>query len=170
MPFTLVKRPSDNATSGLRLISWNTFCQFCGKTISLDYPLVIFSVQQASCIGAAPFECGDNAFSFAQFRLRAPGILDAAQISFLAQFYPALFKLPGWGQSTSLLRRCLASMLLDFPQSWSNPSLFLAGFIEENLDDITRYPGDLEADFFSFLGEVQERAKRIRLNVEIKFD
>jgi hypothetical protein len=169
MLLTLVNIPSNTAAAESRLISWNTPCQFCRKPVNRDYPLVVFSVQQAALIGVAHFACGDNAFSYAQFRLQAPGILSAAQTGFLAHFYPALFKLPGWGQSRSLLRRCLASMLLDFPECWSHPAPFLESFIQKNLNEIDRYPGDLESDFFNFLGEVKENTQLQPLYLELDF-
>ena len=170
MPLTSIKRSSDVMIDTLRIISRNTPCHFCDKPIGSGYPLAIMSLKQAAWIGVSHVECGYNDFSYAQFRISPPGLLNSAQVSFLTHFYPRLFKLPGWGQSGSALRRSLASMLLDFPETWYNPAALLQRFIDENRSEIDLYEGDLESDFFTFLGEVHQDAQKNSLNIELIFD
>jgi hypothetical protein len=169
MPFTLIKRHPYLTQSAPGIISWNTPCHFCDKPIGSGYPLLMLSPNQAAWIGVSHVECGYQDFRYAQFRLHSPGLLDKNQISFLAHFYPGLFKLPGWGQPTAALRRCLALILLDFPAAWSAPVPLVHKFIEENNDEVKLYPGDLEADYFKFLGEVQKSAQEYPLNLELNF-
>jgi hypothetical protein len=170
MPFAPILESSFSAPAGLKLISWEAACHFCHKPISRDYPLAIMSLQQAAWIGVSHVECGESAFGYARFSLPAPGVLNSGQISFLVHFYPALFKLPGWGHSRSALRRCLASLLLNYPQGWYDPAPFLRTFIQENQTEIEHYPDDLEADFFNFLAEVQASVITHPLDIELDFD
>ena len=170
MPFTTAKRSPGYSTASPEIIAWNTPCHFCGEPVGSAYPLLIMSLNQAAWIGVSHVECGYNDFRYAQFRLRSPGRLNTAQVSFLTHFYPCLFKLPGWGQPVSALRRCLALILLDFPEAWSNPAPLLQRFIDENRNEIDLYQGDLQAEFFNFLGEVQKAAQKDPIHFEIDFD
>jgi hypothetical protein len=93
-----------------------------------------------------------------------PDYLSNDQVSFLLHFFPTLYKLPAGD-----LRQCLATLIWDYPESMAKPMGYLEKQCEENRNKPQLYPGDLEGDFFQFLGQVQKMAKEKPANVEADF-
>jgi hypothetical protein len=98
-----------------------------------------------------------------------PDYLSNDQVSFLLHFFPMLYKLPGGSESNTELRRCVASMIWDYPSSMTQSIKYLRDLRERNRDEPQQYQGDLEADFLNFLGQVQKAAKEKPANVEADF-
>ena len=101
--------------------------------------------------------------------MNPPDHISSEQVSFLVQFYPRLYSLPGWDEPNSDLRRLSADILWDYPDSLINPMECVHKFQEENRDKPQLYKGDLEADFLKFLGQVQKAAKENPVDVEFDF-
>jgi hypothetical protein len=103
------------------------------------------------------------------FPLCPPEYLSCDQISFIIQFYPRLFNLPGSGSPNSKLRRCLAAILLDFPRSITDPLLTFQIFSNSDIDHFQSYQGDLEKDYLRFLGQIQNAARDNPVGIEVDF-
>ncbi len=67
------------------------------------------------------------------------------------------------------LRRCVATLVADFPESLRRPMGYLEKCRSEIRDSPLPYPGDLEADFFGFLGRVQKAGREEPANTEADF-
>jgi hypothetical protein len=152
-----------------KVIGSRSPCFYCGKTLGFYRPVIIFGLQSAEVVGAAHPECGYFDFRYAQFSLAENLVLNRAETGWLAHFYHRLVKLPGQGQSRAILRRCLAGLLPDFPDQLARIPALLNSTIAENPDEVAHYPGDLETDFYLFLGQVQSAAQNAALNVRIDF-
>jgi hypothetical protein len=110
-------------------------------------------------VGVSHATCGYNDSRYGQFPLCPPDHLSIEQVSFLVHFYPRLFSLPGSAEGNSDLRRCLASILPEFPFSIGDPLAALHRFRREHEDEYQLYAGDLEADYLRFLGQVSQAAR-----------
>jgi len=103
--------------------------------------------------------------------MRPPDYLASEEVSFLVHFYLRLYNLPGGMEPNGQLRRCLAHLISDYPDSMSNPMASLRMCMDEHrrLSRLDQYEGDLEADFLRSLGEIQRSAKAMPFHVEIDF-
>lgn len=151
-------------------IGCGSLCHYCGRTLGQYRPVIIFDLEQPGVIGAAHPECGYFDFRYAQFTLDANLRLEVAQTSFLAHFYRHLVHLPGQGDPRFILRHCLAALLPDYPHSLQSLSGHLSLFVEDNRAEALFYPGDLETDFYLFLGEIKQAAENQPLAVLIDFN
>jgi hypothetical protein len=86
-------------------------------------------------------------------------------------FYPRLYSLPGGMEPNGQLRRCLAHLDMEYPDSMSDPMASFRACKEEqkSLLRMESYEGDLETDFLRSLGEIQRSAKEKPVQVEIDF-
>ena len=86
-------------------------------------------------------------------------------------FYPRLYSLPGGMEPNGQLRRCLADLDNEYPDSMSDPMAFFRISMEEQkrLPRMKPYEGDLETDFLRSLGDIQRSAKKKPVEVEIDF-
>ena len=103
--------------------------------------------------------------------MHPPDYLSSEQISFLMHFYLKLYNLPGGMEPNGQLRRCLAHLIREYPDSMSSPMAFLRMCMDEHkrLSRVETYEGDLEADFLRSLGEIQRSAREMPIHVEIDF-
>ena len=98
-----------------------------------------------------------------------PAHLSPKQVSFLIQYFPMLYSLPGGFESNSDLRRCVADFHWNYPAILVNPMKSVYDFQEQNRDEPRTYEGDLEADYIKFLAKVQKAAKENPVDVEFDF-
>jgi len=120
-------------------------------------------------VGICHSTCGSRRYSYGHFQMCPPDYLSEEQISFLVQFYPKLYSLPGRDKPNSDLRRCLADTLWDYPHSLINPAVHLRKFQEQNRNKSQQYEGDLETDFLRILGQIQKEGGEKPVGVEIDF-
>jgi hypothetical protein len=144
-------------------------CHYCGAEVGNSRPVVIFGLQRPEVVGAAHTECGYFDLRYAQFGISAALTLSRSETSLLAHFYYKLFRLPGQGQPQAALRRCLAALLLDYPGGLASLPVLIAQFKAESRAELELYAGDLETDFYMFLGQVRKTAMAEPLGVEIDF-
>jgi len=150
-------------------ITWNARCCFCYHQIQRGKPSLIFATDSPELIGVAHSSCSAKKFKYERFQMCPPDYLSNDQVSFLLHFFPMLYKLPGGSESNTELRRCVASMIWDYPSSMTQSIKYLRDLRERNRDEPQQYQGDLEADFLNFLGQVQKAAKEKPANVEADF-
>jgi len=100
-----------------------------------------------------------------------PDYFSEEQVSFLMQFFPMLYSLPGGFDPNRELRFCLITFLQDYPDSMSDPIASLQKFLDEykHWSNEWLYDGDLEADFLRLLGQIQKAARENPVGVEADF-
>lgn len=106
------------------------------------------------------------------FHMHPPDYLSKEQISFLMYFYPKLFSLPGGiNEPNGELRRVVANMIYDFPETLLDPMIAFRNLMNENAQYPREwlYTGDLETDFLRVLGEIQKVAKKNPIGIEADF-
>jgi hypothetical protein len=150
-------------------ITWNSLCHFCGQPVQSGNPFLILNIEHPTVVGVAHAICSYNDYRYAQFHLCPPDYLTGSQIAFLVQFYPRLFSLPGWGKTNAELRRCLATLLLNYPHSLLDPLAALRQARGNCPDSSQPYLGDLESDYLRFLGQVHQAAQEQPLKLEVDF-
>jgi hypothetical protein len=103
--------------------------------------------------------------------MRPPDYFSDEQVSFLMQFFPRLYSLPGGFQPNRELRYCLSTFLQDYPASSVNPMASLRKFLNgyKHLSYQQPYKGDLETDFLRILGQIQKAARENLVGVEADF-
>jgi hypothetical protein len=150
-------------------ITWGHQCYFCHRLIRRGKPTLVCSLDKPGLMGISHAKCAQDKYSYGNFWTSPPCHLSSEQVSFLVQFFPRLYALPGWDKPKNDLRRCAASMLLDYPGSLNTPTKCLQEFREGNTSTLMLQPyeGDLEADFLAFLGQVQRATKENPLDIEI---
>jgi len=153
----------------MQKIIWKHQCYFCQRPIQRGNPTLIFTTDRPELIGICHATCGSGKYRYGQFQACPPEYLPEEQISFLVQFYPRLYSLPGRDNPNSDLRRCLADILWDYPASLINPTVYLQKFQEQNRNKSQSYEGDLETDFLRILGQIQREAREQPVGVETDF-
>ena len=153
----------------MQKITWKHQCYFCQRPIQRGNPTLIFATDRPELIGICHATCGSGKYRYGQFQTCPPDYLSEEQISFLVQFYPKLYSLPGRDEPNSDLRRCLANILWDYPTSLINLTVYLRKFQEQNRNKSKSYEGDLEADFLRTLGQIQKAARENPVGVEADF-
>jgi hypothetical protein len=103
--------------------------------------------------------------------MHPPDYLSSEQVSFLMHFYLRLYSLPGGMEPNGQLRRCLAHLIREYPDSMSNPMASFRECLNEqkHLPRAEPYEGDLETDFLRSLAEIQRSAREKLIHVEIDF-
>jgi len=102
-------------------------------------------------------------------QMNPPDFLSRQEVSFLIQFYPLLYSLPGVFSPNVALRECMADLLHYYPMSMIDPMKCLYDYRQMHLDKPMTYQGDLEADYLRFLAKVQKAAKENPADVEFDF-
>ena len=147
-------------------------CSICQSPIDSGRPVLVFAVDKPQLAAVCHSTCRYNWppwFSYAQYKMCPPYYLPNGETSFLAHAYYKLYGLPGGFEPNRELRLCLAVFLRDYPFSLANPMLSFRRFLNEHERKGRKwlYEGDLEADFFRTLGEIQRRAGDQPIGVEI---
>ncbi len=153
----------------MKRITWKCTCYFCQRPIQRGKPAILFSTDKPEVLGICHATCGSGKYRYGQFQTCPPYRVSNDQVSFLAQFYPMLYSLPGADNPNTDLRRCLADILWKYPNSMRNPMLYLQKFQSENKYRPQSYRGDLETDFLRTLAQVQRAAKENSVGIEIDF-
>jgi hypothetical protein len=149
-----------NLDPAVRRYDMESSCLYCGRPVGRQSPMAVFKLQEPGIVGVAHPQCSYFDFRFAQFSLDGLMPLQAEDISLLAHFYYRLFQLPGQGHHRSILRRSLAALLIGFPEGFLHIPEVISLFKEDNPSEVLRYPGDLETDFYIFLGQVRRDSQR----------
>ena len=152
-------------------ITWHHECLFCKHPIQRGNPTLIFATDKPELIGVCHATCGSGKYRYGQFQTRPTDYLSEDQISFLVQFYPRLYSLPGGTKLNRELRLCLITFLQDYPASSANPMASLQKFLDEYRHRSYQqlYDGDLETSFLRNLGEIQKAAREKPVGVEADF-
>ncbi|MFC1904988.1 hypothetical protein ACFLXT_04430 [Chloroflexota bacterium] len=152
-------------------ITWHHQCYFCQRPIQRGNPTLIFATDRPELIGLCHATCGYGKYKYGQFQTHPPDYLSEEQISFLVQFYPKLYSLPGMDNPNSDLRRCLADIVWNYPASLANPMASLRRYMDEYKHPSYQqlYDGDLETDYLRSLGEIQKAAREMPVGVEVDF-
>ena len=155
----------------MQKITWKHQCYFCQRPIQRGNPTLIFATDRPELIGICHATCGSGKYRYDQFQTCPPDYLFEEQISFLVQFYPKLYSLPGMNNPNSDLRRCLAYILRDYPASLADPMALLRELLDEYKHQSYQqlYEGDLETDYLRSLGQIQKAAKGKPVGVEADF-
>jgi len=171
MLLTLLRHGKFPATlTGRKKLGWNCRCYICSKPITGSRPFLLLAVDKPTLLGLSHDACGYDGSRYGQYPLTPPESLSGEEVSFLVQFYPQLFSLPGWDQPKAELRRCLASLLLKYPGSIRDPLSSLREFQRGREPRWPEYPGDLEEDYFRFLGQVWEAVRENPQEAEIDLE
>jgi hypothetical protein len=154
----------------MKKITWNHECLFCKRLISRGKPTLIFSTEEPKLVGLSHSTCCATKYRYGCYQMCPPYYLSGQQLSFLIQFYPRLYRLPGGMEPNRELRVALAQLLHDYPSSLADPIACLNRFLDEQEQwyDEWSYSGDLEKDFLRFLGKTQRAAKE-PLGLEVDF-
>jgi hypothetical protein len=151
-------------------ITWNHICHFCHRPITRGRPALVFSTERPELVGLSHSTCCATKYRYCHYQMNPPRHLSSERVSFLVQFYPMLYSLPGgFNVPNSDLRRCVAYTLWDYPKSLVNPLECLRKFRLQNIGLMQPYEGDLEADYLKFLARVQKAAKENPVDVEFDF-
>jgi len=155
----------------MQKITWKHQCYFCQRPIQRGNPTLIFATDRPELIGICHATCGSGKYRYGQFQTCPPDYLSEEQISFLAQFYPKLYSLPGGTKPNRELRWCLGTLLHNYPASSTDPIASLRKFLDEYKHQSYQqlYEGDLETDFLRSLGEIQKAAREKPIGVEADF-
>ena len=157
----------------METITWKCQCFVCERPIQGGNPCVVFDRDRAGLVGLCHSRCsyGLYRYRYGWFHMCPPDFLFAEQVSFLMHFYPRLYSLPGGMEPNGQLRRCLADLDNEYPDSMSDPMAFFRISMEEQkrLPRMKPYEGDLETDFLRSLGDIQRSAKKKPVEVEIDF-
>lgn len=148
-------------------LTWGEQCFFCRRPILRGKPTVLFSLDRPGLVGIAHAVCAYGKHKYGHFWTSPPYHLSPEQVSFLVQFFPRLYALPGGEEPNSDLRRCVADLLFGYPRSLKNPLKCLKDFRRTTKIIFNPYHGDLESDFLSFLGQVQGAVRDNPLDVGI---
>ena len=105
----------------MQKITWKYPCTICHRPIQRGNPTILFAIDGPEMVGICHSTCGYRWSRYGQFHMCPPYYLSDEHISFLVQFYPRLYSLPGWQEPNNELRRCLALLLSDYPASLINP-------------------------------------------------
>lgn len=120
-------------------------------------------------VGISHSTCCARKYRYGHHQMNPPDHLSREQVSFLIQYFPLLYSLPGGFGPNSDLRSCAANFLWDYPANLANPMKCVHDFQEHNQNEPRPYQGDLEADYIMFLDKVQEASKENPLDVEFDF-
>jgi hypothetical protein len=120
-------------------------------------------------IGLSHSTCAATKYNLGHHQMNPPDCLSQDHISFLIQFYPMLYNLPGGFEPNADLRRCVADVLCNYPAIMANPTKCVHEFQLRNKDKDQFYEGDLEADYLRFIAKVQKAAKENPVDVEFDF-
>jgi hypothetical protein len=122
-------------------------------------------------VGICHSTCGYGRYQLDPFQMCPPNYLSDKQLSFLMHFVHWLYTLPGGMNPNRELRISVARLLREYPASMADPMESFRGFLNEHrrFHQEWLYEGDLEADYFRFLGNVQEAARKAPVRVEIDF-
>jgi hypothetical protein len=101
--------------------------------------------------------------------MHTPNHLSREYVTFLIQFFPMMYSLPGGLEPNAALRFCLSDFHWNYPTIIANPMKCVYDFQELHKYKAQTYEGDLEADYISFLAKVQKAAKENPVNVEFDF-
>ena len=154
----------------MNTITWQHQCYFCRRPITSGRPAIIFSTDEPMLVGLSHSTCCATKYRYGHYQMNPPNYLSAENVSFLVQYYPMLYSLPGgFNVPNADLRRCVAYLHWDYPMSLVNPLKCLREFRKQNIGSLHAYNGDLEADFLSFLGQVQKAARERPDDVEFDF-
>lgn len=141
-------------------ITWNHPCYFCHRPITRGRPTLVFSTERQELVGLSHFTCCATKYRYGHYQMHPPRHLSSERASFLVQFYPMLYSLPGgFNIQNSDLKSCVADTLWDYPKSLINPLDTLRKFRKQNVGLLQPYQGDLETDYLMFLAKVQKAAK-----------
>jgi len=151
----------------MKTLTWGEPCLLCARPIQRGKPTVLLSLDKPGLVGIVHAVCAYRKHRHGVFWTSPPYRLSPEQVSFLVQFFPRLYALPGGEEPNSDLRRCVADLLFGYPGSLKKPLKCLENFRRSKQIFLTPYRGDLESDFLRFLGQVQRAAKENPLDVEI---
>lgn len=154
-------------------IIWKCQCFVCKRPIQGGNPCVVFFTDRAGLVGLCHSRCsyGLYRYGYGWFHMHPPDYLSSEQVSFLMHFYLRLYSLPGGMEPNGQLRRCLAHLIREYPDSMSNPMASFRECLNEqkHLPRAEPYEGDLETDFLRSLAEIQRSAREKLIHVEIDF-
>ena len=150
-------------------ITWNHLCNYCHRPIIRGKPTILFATDKPFLLGLSHATCSATKYHIGQHQMNRPDFLSRQEVSFLIQFWPMLYSLPGGFTPNSALRQCVAHLLYDYPSSMVNPMKCLYDFKQQEKDKLQAYEGDLEADYLRFLAKVQKAAKDNPVDVEFDF-
>ena len=151
------------------IITWNHLCNFCHRPIIRGKTTILFTTDKPLLIGVSHATCSATKYHIGRYQMNPPDFLSWQEVSFLIQFYPMFYSLPGVFNPNAALRESVASFLHYYPSSMINPMKCLYNFLEPNKDNPQTYQGDLEADYLRFLAKVQKAAKENPIDVEFDF-
>jgi len=122
-------------------------------------------------VGICHSTCGSRRHSYGHFQMCPPDYLSDEQVSFLVQFFPKLYNLPGGTKPNRELRSSLITFLQDYPASLGNPMASLQKFLDEykHRSCQQQYEGALETDYLRILGQIQRETGDKPVGVEIDF-
>ena len=146
----------------MQKLTWSHPCLFCNRPILRGKPALIFSLKQPRLVGLSHSTCSATKYRYGRYQISPPQQMSTEQVTFLVNFYPRLYALPGAQQPNSELRFILAHFLDGYPDSLTNA---MAHFHQWRADYATwyhgpEYEGDLETDYLKFLGETKQIAKQ----------
>ena len=155
----------------MQKITWKQECLFCKRPIQRGRPTLIFSTDEPKLIGLSHSTCCATKYRYGHYQMCPPDYLSDEQISFLVQFFPRLYSLPGGMEPNRELRWCLATLLQNYPASLADPMASLRKFLDEYKHQSYQqlYEGDLETDYLRSLGEIQKAAREKPVGVEVNF-
>ncbi|MBT9162432.1 MAG: hypothetical protein DDT27_00990 [Dehalococcoidia bacterium] len=155
----------------MQKITWKYLCSICRRPIYRGKPTLLFATDRPIMVGICHSTCGYGRYNWGKFQMCPPDYLSDEQISFLVQFYPRLYSLPGRQEPNRELRACFGLLLWNYPASLANPMESLRKFLDEykHWSQEWLYDGDLEADFLRLLGQIQRVAREKPMEVEIDF-
>ncbi len=150
-------------------ITWNHHCYFCHRQITRGKPTILFATEKPILLGISHSTCVATKYNYGRHQMNPPDYLSKEEVSFLIQFFPLLYSLPGGFEPNAGLRWCVADMLRDYPAVMANPMKCFQEFREQNKYKTQTYKGDLETDYLRFLAKVRKAAKENLVDVEFDF-
>ena len=131
--------------------------------------MILFTTDKPMLLGVSHSTCAATKYRIGHHQMNPPDYLSQEHVSFLVQFYPMLYGLPGGFEPNADLRRCAADLLWDYPAIMANPLKCIQDFRQQKENKSQTYQGDLEADYLRFLAKVQKAAKENPVNVSFNF-
>jgi len=150
-------------------ITWNHPCNYCHRPIIRGLPTVLFATDKPLLLGISHSTCCFTQHNLGRYQMHPPNHLSREYVTFLIQFFPMMYSLPGGLEPNAALRFCLSDFHWNYPTIIANPMKCVYDFQELHKYKAQTYEGDLEADYISFLAKVQKAAKENPVNVEFDF-
>ena len=106
-------------------ITWNHCCYFCHLPIIGGKPTILFATDEPMLFGISHSTCCFTKSNLGRYQMHPPNHLSRAHVTFLIQFFPMMYSLPGGLEPNAALRFCVSDFHWDYPSILANPMLLV---------------------------------------------